>query len=73
MGGYRENGARGFLEVHSQRQKEKFREICLDVRKQNLSSEGKAGKGTKRVVEQSLSLEVSEITGHSPKQTHLTV
>lgn len=73
MDGYRENGARGFLEVHSKRQKSKFRQIYLAVRKQNLSSEGKAGKGTKRLVEQSLSLEVSEITGHSPKQSNLTV
>lgn len=45
---HRDDGARGFLEVHSKgmrgnghkRQKEKFWEICLDVRKKILHDEG---------------------------------
>lgn len=45
MDDYRENGARGFLEIHSKglRQLKAEREICLDVRKENLSSEGEVG------------------------------
>ena len=48
MDGYWEDGASGFLEVHSkgirgngrERQKEKFWELCLDIRKKILHSEG---------------------------------
>lgn len=75
MDGYRENGTRGFLEVHSKGQltQKSEREICLDVRKENLSSEGgqRLEKGQREA--QSLSLEVSVTTGHSPEKPGLTL